>query len=126
MRPSRVEQALTYTLLVVIAIIGIAPFVVLLLLSFKTRIQILQVPPSLDIHLDTVVKNYREVIDHNGFGQMLVNSVIVAGSSILVALALSLPAAYTFSRMPFRGRDQVGSTLVSFRFMPAVVVAIPI
>jgi multiple sugar transport system permease protein len=126
MRPSRLEQALSYVVLVLIAIVAIVPFVVLLLMSFKTRIQILQVPPSLNINVNTIIKNYTEVIDRDGFGQMLVNSVIVAGSSIAVAMALSLPAAYAFSRLPFRGRDQAGSTLVSFRFMPAVAVAIPI
>jgi ABC-type glycerol-3-phosphate transport system permease component len=125
MRPSRLERAATYLTLVIIAFVALLPFVVLLLMSFKTRIQILQLPPTLDIDLDTVVKNYREVIDRNGFGQMLVNSVMVAGSSIVVALGLSIPAAYAFSRLPFRNKDQIGSTLVSFRFMPAVVVAIP-
>jgi ABC-type glycerol-3-phosphate transport system permease component len=126
MHTSRLEQVLNYVVLSLIAIIGIAPFAVLLLMSTKTRIEILQVPPTLDIDLDQVVKNYREVVDHNGFGRMLVNSVIVAGASIVAALALSLPAAYAFSRLPFRGRNQLGSTLVSFRFMPAVAVAIPI
>jgi ABC-type glycerol-3-phosphate transport system permease component len=126
MRPSLVERVATYITLVIISIVGLLPFVYLLLLSFKTRIQILQVPPSLSINLDTAVKNYNEVINRNGFGQMLINSIFVVGMSIAVALALSLPAAYAFSRLRFRGKDRVGSTLVSFRFAPAVVVAIPI
>jgi multiple sugar transport system permease protein len=126
MRPSRREQVLSYVVLAIIAVIGIAPFAVLLLMSTKRRIDILHVPPSLEIDLEQTLKNYQEVLFLNGFAQMLVNSIIVAGISIAVSLVLSLPAAYAFSRLPFRGRDQAGSTLVSLRFMPAVAVAIPI
>jgi multiple sugar transport system permease protein len=125
-RTSRAELAVSYFVLLCIAVVGFFPFAVLLLMSGKTRIEILEVPPSLDFNLDVIIKNYHEVVVLAGFGRMLVNSVIVAGSGILISLALSLPAAYVFSRLPFRGRDQVGTTLVSLRFMPAVSVAIPI
>jgi len=39
---------------------------------------------------------------------------------------IGVPAAYAFSRLPFRGRDTWASTILSFRFMPPVAVAIPI
>ena len=39
---------------------------------------------------------------------------------------IGVPAAYAFSRIPFRGRETWASTILSFRFMPPVAVAIPI
>jgi multiple sugar transport system permease protein len=39
---------------------------------------------------------------------------------------LGVPAAYAFSRLRFRGSDTWASTILSFRFMPPVAVAIPI
>ena len=46
--------------------------------------------------------------------------------SVAVALVLGTPAAYAFSRLRFRGRDRWATTILSFRFMPPVAVAIPI
>jgi multiple sugar transport system permease protein len=37
-----------------------------------------------------------------------------------------VPAAYAFSRLRFRGRETWSRTILSFRFMPSVAVAIPI
>ena len=42
------------------------------------------------------------------------------------ALVLGVPAAYAFSRLRFRAKDHWASTILSFRFMPPVAVAIPI
>ena len=58
----RLERALAYVLLVIIAIIGLAPFVVILIVSTKSRIEVLQVPPALDFNIDQIVKNYRDVL----------------------------------------------------------------
>ncbi len=60
------ERALAYVLLVIIGIIGFAPFVVIILISTKARIDVLQVPPSLDLDIDQIVKNYRDVLIHDG------------------------------------------------------------
>jgi ABC-type glycerol-3-phosphate transport system permease component len=122
----RLERGLAYLLLVVIAIIGFAPFVVIVLLSTKARIEILQVPPSLDIDIDQVVTNYRDVLINRGFLGYTVNSIVVTTITVVVALLVATPAAYAFSRIPFRRRDGWANTVLSLRFMPAVAVAIPI
>ncbi len=122
----RLERGLAYLLLVVIAIIGFAPFVVIVLLSTKARIEILQVPPSLEIDIDQVVTNYRDVLINRGFLGYTVNSIVVTTITVVVALLVATPAAYAFSRIPFRRRDGWANTVLSLRFMPAVAVAIPI
>jgi multiple sugar transport system permease protein len=122
----RVERGCAYLLLIAIAIVGFAPFVVIVLLSTKARIEILQVPPSLDLDWDQIVKNYRDVLITRGFLDFIKNSVIVTSITVAVSLLIATPAAYGFSRMRFRGRDTWANTILSFRFMPAVAVAIPI
>jgi ABC-type glycerol-3-phosphate transport system permease component len=124
---STVGKVISYIVLVAIALFGLAPFAILLLMSFKTRIQLLDGPFAIsEINLATVQRNYNEVWNQRGFGHDLINSIIVSGASVLIALVLAVPAAYAISRFPFRGRETFGSTLVSFRFMPGVAVAIPI
>jgi multiple sugar transport system permease protein len=123
----RTGRALAYLLLVVVAIIGFAPFVVIVLLSTKSDIQILtQVPPSLQIDLDQVVKNYGDVLVRRGFIGYIRNSIVVTSITVAISLVVATPAAYAFSRLRFRGRDQWSNWILSFRFMPPIAVAIPI
>ncbi len=120
-------RALAYVALVFIGLAAAAPFLYLLLLSFKRRIDIIsEVPPSLHIDVPAIVQNYTEVISYQGILTSLQNSILVVGISTLIGLAIATPAAYAFSRFEFRGRDTWASTILSFRFMPAVAVAVPI
>jgi len=122
----RLERALAYVTLVIIAIIGFAPFVILLILSFKTRLGVLEVPPTLDFDPAVIIKNYSDVIFDRGFLRYTINSMIVTSVAVGIAIILGTPTAYAFSRLKFRGRDRWATTILSLRFMPPVAVAIPI
>jgi multiple sugar transport system permease protein len=122
----RFGRVLSYIVLIVIGLVGLLPFLYLLLLSTKSRLDILEVPPSLDFDWATIKANYAEVIHEDGYFTFVKNSVIVTGVSTLIALVLGVPAGYAFSRLRFRGSDTWASTVLSFRFMPPVAVAIPI
>ena len=120
-------RVLAYLALFLIAVVALAPVAYLLVLSTKRRIEIVaQVPPTLNINWDQVAKNYREVIDTQGMLLFVGNSIIVVGIATIIGLVVGTPAAYAFSRLRFRGRETWSSTILSFRFMPAVAVAIPI
>jgi multiple sugar transport system permease protein len=119
-------RIVSYLALILIAIIGIAPFAFLLVLSFKSRLEILDVPPSRHFDWAQIKENYNVVIHERGFLTFIRNSVVVTGVSTLIALVLGVPAGYAFSRLRFRGADTWASTILSFRFMPPVAVAIPI
>jgi multiple sugar transport system permease protein len=122
----RVGRVISYLVLILIGLVGIAPFVYLLILSFKSRLEILDVPPSLHFQWSTIKANYGEVIHEDGYFTFVKNSIVVTGISTLIALVLGVPAGYAFSRLRFRGSDTWASTILSFRFMPPVAVAIPI
>ena len=126
MTAHRFGRVLSYIVLIVIGLVGLLPFLYLLLLSTKSRLEILEVPPSLDFDWATIKANYAEVIHEDGYFTFVKNSVIVTGVSTLIALVLGVPAGYAFSRLRFRGSDTWASTILSFRFMPPVAVAIPI
>lgn len=119
-------RVLSYVVLVLIAVVGIAPLLYLAVLSTKRRIDILEVPPSLSFDWETVRENYDVVINDDRFPTLILNSAIVTSISTLLALVLGVPAAYAFSRLRFRGSEQWSTTILSFRFMPPVAVAIPI
>ena len=126
MKRRRISRVISYIVLVAIAVVGIAPFAYLLILSSKSGLTILDVPPSLDFDWPTIKANYGQVIHENHYLTYIKNSILVTGASTLLALVIGVPAAYGFSRMRFRGADHFASTILSFRFMPPVAVAIPI
>jgi multiple sugar transport system permease protein len=122
----RVSRVISYVVLVAIGVVGIAPFAYLLILSSKSGLTILDVPPSLDFDWPTIKANYGQVIHENHYLTYIKNSILVTGASTFLALVIGVPAAYGFSRLRFRGADHFASTILSFRFMPPVAVAIPI
>lgn len=126
MTAHRIGRAVSYTVMILIGLVAAAPFVYLLILSFKSRIDVLTVPPTLSFHWAQIKSNYGNVIHEQGYITFIENSAIVTGVSTLIALALGVPAGYAFSRLRFRGADTLASTILSFRFMPPVAVAIPI
>lgn len=124
MKPGRI---IAYIVLVVIGIIGVAPFLYLAILSTKKRIEITaQVPPSLNFNWAQIVKNYSEVLYGQGMLGFTLNSLIVVSISTAIAIVIGTPAAYAFSRLRFRNSDSLASTILSMRFMPPIAVAIPL
>ncbi|MCY3976695.1 MAG: carbohydrate ABC transporter permease [Chloroflexi bacterium] len=55
----------------------------------------------------------------------VINSVIVSGATILVAIPLATLAAYAFSRYQFLGNGVLLIWILTTQFIPAIVVAIP-
>lgn len=119
-------RVVSYTVLILIGLLGLAPFLYLLIISFKSRIDVLTVPPTLHFDWAQIKSNYGNVIHDQGYLTYIENSAIVTGISTVIALGLGVPAAYAFSRLRFRGSETWASTILSFRFMPPVAVAIPI
>ena len=122
-----VGRAVAYVVLLALGVIGVAPFVYLLVISFKRRIEIVtQVPPTLSFEWSTIARTYREVMFSQGMLEFTGNSVVVVGSATLLALLIGTPAAYAFSRVRFRGDEQLANWILSMRFMPPIAVAIPL
>ncbi len=120
-------RALAYVVLVGLGLIGLAPFLYLLVLSSKRRIEIVsQVPPHLTFDWTTIARTYHEVLVRQGMLEFTQNSVVVVGSATMIALLIGTPAAYAFSRMRFRGNEQFAAWILSLRFMPPIAVAIPL
>jgi multiple sugar transport system permease protein len=123
----RIGRVFAYFILISLAMVGLAPFVYLVILSTKRRIEILaQVPPRLEFEWGTIAATYREVLLSRGMLYFTENSLIVVGSATLLALVIGTPAAYAFSRLPFRGKEGLGGWMLSLRFMPPIAVAIPL
>lgn len=123
----KLGRAFAYLVLIALGIFGIAPIIYLLILSSKRRIDILaQVPPNLNFNWARITKNYNEVLFSQGMLEFTFNSVIVVGVTTLLSLVIATPAAYAFSRLRFRAKENLALAILSMRFMPPIAVAIPL
>lgn len=72
------------------------------------------------------LENYRAVWQGTAFPLYFWNSFKVAALSTLLAVVLSLYAAYAVARLPFRGRSLFGLVLLATQMFPHILVVIPL
>jgi multiple sugar transport system permease protein len=59
-------------------------------------------------------------------GGYFMNSIIAVAGSVVICLALGIPAAYALARYRFKGREDLGFYILSTKMMAPAAVAIPI
>ncbi len=64
--------------------------------------------------------NYDAIFSGSLFTRPLVNSLVVAGVSTLIAIALAAMAAYALSRLEFRGKTLILSTALAVAMFPPI------
>jgi trehalose/maltose transport system permease protein len=116
---SVVLRVLFYLLVVVIIVFNLFPFVWALLSSFRPSSQLFStqlLPTALTLdHYAAVFKDAR-------FVAALMNSVIIAGSTVLIALALGSLCAYALGRLPFRFKGAVLYLILTMTMFPTISV----
>ena len=114
-----VLRFLFYLLVVAIIVFNLFPFVWALLSSFRPSSELFStklLPTALTLdHYAAVFKDAR-------FVASLINSVIVAGSTVLIALGLGSVCAYALGRLPFRFKGAVLYLILTMTMFPTISV----
>jgi len=74
---------------------------------------------------DATADNFTAVLDSGAFGHAVLNSLIIAGASTLIAVALAVCAAYAIVRSTFRARRAVYGLILGALFAPLVTLVGP-
>jgi multiple sugar transport system permease protein len=114
-------MVLTYLTLAVVLTIVLLPISWVVLCSFKTEAQIRSMPPAL---LFEPTFSAYEQISHDIPSNFL-NSIVICSSSVVLSLAIGIPAAYALSRIRFRGRNNVTFWIISTQMAPAFGFIVP-
>jgi multiple sugar transport system permease protein len=120
----RVRQGLYYVLLWLVSIGFFLPVFWIFLAAFKTKDQILAIPP--EWFFTPTLENIRNMVIGLNFGKYAMNSVIVSLSAVIIALIVSFFASYSFSRFKPKGTDFLMFLLLSMRMVPGAAVVVPI
>lgn len=71
-------------------------------------------------------ENYVDMWKNVNFGLYLKNSLIICGSTMVLAMIFSTLAAYALSRFRFPGADFFSNTILATQMIPAIMYLIPL
>ena len=109
----------------VILLWTVVPLAWMVLSSLKPADELTANPPSLTF--EPTFQHYTDLFGGaNDVGAYAVNSVIAAGVSTLIAVALGCLAGYGLARSQFRGKDHVSFWIISTRMAPIAAVVLPL
>ncbi|KAF4405274.1 MULTISPECIES: carbohydrate ABC transporter permease [Streptomyces] len=128
----RVFGVLRWVVIAFLALITLAPFYYMLLLSVKPIDALLLDPGNLWVSArDFTLDTYREVLKPTseggqGFVGMLTNSALVSLGTVALTLLAAVPGAYAISRLKFFGGRHVSVLFLAVYLFPATLLAVPL
>jgi trehalose/maltose transport system permease protein len=116
---SPVLRALFYLLVLVILVFNLFPFVYAIVSSFRPSSELF----STDLFPKSITfDHYSDVFKDPRFVGGLINSIIIAGSTVLIALAFGSLCAYALGRLPFRFKGPVLYLVLVMTMFPQISV----
>lgn len=118
-RMKALKQVSFWLLIAVIILYSVFPFYWAIVSSLKSSAALFTVEfwPK-----EPTLQNYKDVFVQQPFGRNILNSLIVAGSTVALCLLLSVTASYALGRIQFRGRGLLLLVILSVSMFPQVAV----
>lgn len=106
------------------ALIMFFPILWMFLSGFKTEIDAITTPPLLIF--EPTLENYEAVHQRANYVNSATNSILISVGATLLALALSIPAAYAMAFFPTKRTRSTLLWMLSTKMLPPVGVLVPI
>jgi multiple sugar transport system permease protein len=123
-RAAWLRPVISHALLVVVALVFVAPLVYAVATSLKPQNEVFTVPPAL-VGTELRWANYVEAFQFAPFGRYFFNSFLVAVIGTAVVVAASSLSAFAFARLTFRGREQLFVLFLGTLMVPQEVLIVP-
>ena len=121
-RRRAIVKGVEYAVLAVVAAIILFPILWMVLTAFKSPVSVYSYTLSFTPTLD----NFREVFNPRWLiAEKIVNSVVIAVSTVIVAVPIAVSAAYAFSRLQFPMKRAMFMWILLTQFIPAVTIVLP-
>ena len=114
-------RVLLYFVVLDVCIITLYPYFAMLCTALKGRGEIFSANGTI-LPVTALWSNFIDIWSRAPMAQYMVNSILVAGGSTLIAMLCGIPAAYALARMRFKGQTAfLGFVIVSQMFAPVVL-----
>ena len=115
---------LTYTALIIGAILMIFPFVWMILTSLKTVPESMQVPPTI-FPKEMITTNFGDAMKSLPFLKLYLNTGLMILFRVICAVAFSSMAGYAFAMLNFRGKKLLFGIVLVQMSLPSQIFIIP-
>ena len=103
------------------------PFYWMIVSSLKSLEEILINPANLGLDMPKIdLRAYYEVLFEHGFLRYISNSVYVSIITVLLSVTLATVGGYAVTRLRFRGRGFMSTSILLIYMFPAIVLVIPL
>ena len=113
-----------YTYLIILAVIAAFPFIWIILSSLKSKGELIGNPTAFWPQQFTL-DYYRTVLGQLNFGHNVLNSLVVAGCTMVLAITISALGAYGILRFFPRFGKAITRVLISTYMFPPILLSIP-
>ncbi len=118
----QVADLFQFALILCAAVVILVPIYWIASGAFKQQVDVFQ----LKLLFTTTLANFNEIFrSPYNLHEKLLNSTLVAGTTVLVAIPMATMAAYSFSRFRLRFERTMFLMILSTQFVPAVVIVLP-
>jgi len=114
-------RTMLYLVVSLICIFILYPYFVMVCTSLKSRSEIFSMNGTV-LPIQPMWENFLEIWKRAPMGTYMLNSILIATGSSLIAMVCGIPAAYALARMKFKGQTAfLGFIIVSQMFAPVVL-----
>jgi len=104
---------------------AVLPLLWMLSTSLKPPREVLATPPTL-IPAAPTLENYARLLGQTAFVRYFVNSVSVAGLTVLLTMAVGAVGAYSLTRFRFPGREGIARLILCTYMFAPIMIVVPI
>ena len=116
-----VLRILLYFVVIDVCIITLYPYFAMFCTALKSRAEIFS-PHGTILPVTALWSNFIDIWSRAPMANYLLNSILIAGGSTIIAMLCGIPAAYALARMRFKGQTAfLGFVIVSQMFAPVVL-----
>ena len=114
-------RILLYFVVIDVCIITLYPYFAMLCTALKSRAEIFSSDGTI-LPVTALWSNFIDIWGRAPMAKYLLNSILIASGSTVIAMLCGIPAAYALARMKFKGQTAfLGFVIVSQMFAPVVL-----
>lgn len=122
---ARLARALLYVGILGLAAQALLPLLWMLSTSLKPPREVLATPPTL-IPAAPTLENFARLLNQTAFVSYFLNSMTVAGLTVLLTMAVGSAGAYSLTRFAFRGRESIARLILCTYMFAPIMIVVPI